>query len=571
MSSPCFGVSPGDIPILDRQTNSFESVSLCSAAKDENDEAPPVLIRASDIRSSQAEAARQPSANGSLGGPIFLPKTQEKPSFMLQALIKRPPSPNAPAPAVVRKRRPFRIDDILARVWAGKEQQVGNANESPPRGDAAPLTITSFVEEKHNDVCAVDIHAEDKLEEVHSLSSLDIGSSSAESAQGFGSNTTRLLMPAEQPCPSQLCSKTAEEFGKQQKVDFNDSNVLASLETTVNRPSTPLTPSLDPELLRRLEEEDTPKRALRASTLAATKTSESKAANAMKRRKRKSSKEQDRSPSKMSRKNSKNTTVRYDTPIEVTICDDPNVVCTPSSSGVSSMSSTSSSASPRVKGKKKRRTKIVSNWKPIGSGSRHYVYMNNDSAPVKRICYKAVQHCREPEKIRVRDSVVVKSLDGTCNFGKVTRIFLDEDTGALMASVFWYYNVDQIEMDHSLIYPPIADRELFASRHLDVVPLDAVEESVFVITFNEFGRYMAENKIDALPRAQRPREENELWPRGELGYPRRSALPCEDTPIELVYFCRRLYDFKQKKITTQKPATSRKLLAARRSAHRSSH
>ncbi|VDK31157.1 unnamed protein product [Anisakis simplex] len=53
----------------------------------------------------------------------------------------------------------------------------------------------------------------------------------------------------------------------------------------------------------------------------------------------------------------------------------------------------------------------------------------NDVSPVKRVCYKAVRHVREPETLHVRDSVVVKALDGTCNYGKVTRIFLDEDSG----------------------------------------------------------------------------------------------------------------------------------------------
>lgn len=46
---------------------------------------------------------------------------------------------------------------------------------------------------------------------------------------------------------------------------------------------------------------------------------------------------------------------------------------------------------------------------------------------------------------------------------------------------------------------------------------------------------MTENKIDSLPRAQCPTEEDEIWPRGEVDYPRRKFLPCEDTPVELVY------------------------------------
>uniref|UniRef100_A0A914RHP6 Uncharacterized protein n=1 Tax=Parascaris equorum TaxID=6256 RepID=A0A914RHP6_PAREQ len=58
----------------------------------------------------------------------------------------------------------------------------------------------------------------------------------------------------------------------------------------------------------------------------------------------------------------------------------------------------------------------------------------------------------------------------------------------LMASVLWYYNAEQIETDPATVSPPIADKELFASRHIDVVPLDTIEEIIFVITFNEFAR-----------------------------------------------------------------------------------
>lgn len=44
-------------------------------------------------------------------------------------------------------------------------------------------------------------------------------------------------------------------------------------EVNENRPPTPLTPSLDPKLLKKFEEEDRPKRVLRASTIAATRNS----------------------------------------------------------------------------------------------------------------------------------------------------------------------------------------------------------------------------------------------------------------------------------------------------------
>lgn len=53
----------------------------------------------------------------------------------------------------------------------------------------------------------------------------------------------------------------------------------------------------------------------------------------------------------------------------------------------------------------------------------------NDNAPVKRLCFPAVQHVREPETIRLYDAVIVNSEDGSRNIGKIARIFLDDSTG----------------------------------------------------------------------------------------------------------------------------------------------
>lgn len=255
--------------------------------------------------------------------------------------------------------------------------------------------------------------------------------------------------------------------------------------------------------------------------------------------------------------------LRYDTPIEIKISDEP-LVCTPSSSGVSSMSSTSSSGSVKSRGRKKLQRKIHSNWRPVTSGEKHYTYYSNDNAPVKRLCFPAVQHITEPETIRVHDAVIVNSEDGSRNIGKVARIFLDERTDVLMATVFWYYTNEQVEIDKKIIEPPISSRELLASRHIDVIPIDTIQEVVYVLTVNEYNRYVAENKIDALPREQRPRVEDEVWPRAENTYYRRNSLPCEDSLPELVYFCRRIYDFKQKRITTNRPVISKKSVAGRK-------
>uniref|UniRef100_A0A914W3Z1 Uncharacterized protein n=1 Tax=Plectus sambesii TaxID=2011161 RepID=A0A914W3Z1_9BILA len=125
-----------------------------------------------------------------------------------------------------------------------------------------------------------------------------------------------------------------------------------------------------------------------------------------------------------------------------------------------------------TKKKSRKAVKIVSNWKPVGVGSKRFVYLNNDTKPVKRVCYKSAKHKREPETIREGDCVVINSGDDSVDghIGKVTRIFVDPET----------------------------DRE--------------------------------------------------LWSRGDESYNRRDRMPREDTPGELVFFCRRVYDFKGKRV-----------------------
>lgn len=58
-----------------------------------------------------------------------------------------------------------------------------------------------------------------------------------------------------------------------------------------------------------------------------------------------------------------------------------------------------------------------------------------------------------------------------------------------MLSVFWFYRSEQLELETSIM-PPMGRRELLASRHIDVVAADAVNDIAFVITYNEFCRYV---------------------------------------------------------------------------------
>lgn len=61
-------------------------------------------------------------------------------------------------------------------------------------------------------------------------------------------------------------------------------------------------------------------------------------------------------------------------------------------------------------------------------------------------------------------------------------------TGSLMATLFWYYTNEQVEVDKNSINPPISPRELLASRHIDAIPVDTIQEVVYVLTVNEYNR-----------------------------------------------------------------------------------
>ncbi|VDM49366.1 unnamed protein product [Toxocara canis] len=402
------------------------------------------LYRAPTVRIPSTGDIKHTVANTIDRQPIY-PQENPKKSFALDALINgtSPSKQNTPN---MRKRHLFRIDDILAHMCSAKEQKLDphsefNSNSSIITNGIGKMTPTVPIRSSSPSPKKEDI--------IHPPSPSENSSMNAEAPHSVPSDTVPLLMVAD---PPSLCDiypgKTTENAPQNEPNDnVTDMDILPCLESIENRPSTPLTPSLDPDFLRRLEEEDMPKRVLRSSTIALTKSSKSDAAKRASQtkgstvlnssassppRKRGTQSRGGKAGRKTPKKDAKSasTAIQYD-PIEVKISDDVMGVCAPSSSGLSSVSSASSCGSQRSRGgKKKRRTKIViSNWKPIYSGSRQYVYFNNDALPAKRVCYKAVRHVREPETIHVRDSVVVKALDGTCNYGKVTRIFLDDDTG----------------------------------------------------------------------------------------------------------------------------------------------
>jgi len=201
---------------------------------------------------------------------------------------------------------------------------------------------------------------------------------------------------------------------------------------------------------------------------------------------------------------------------------------------------------------------LVSSWEPIGKSIRKWVYLNNDAKPVRRDCYDAIRHKRVGEIIRIRDCVVVNSGEKNNSqqqqqqsnkrsfIGKIAEFFLGvNDT--LWASIVWYYWPEQAQVtsiEDVDVFEKVHPKELLASRHIDCISVDSIENVAYVITINEYKRYVSENKSDSsfMPSS------DELVPRACSYYPRRRLMPADDTDDAMVYFCRRVYDFHGKRL-----------------------
>ncbi|KAI6225465.1 Bromo adjacent-like proteiny domain-containing 1 protein [Aphelenchoides fujianensis] len=206
----------------------------------------------------------------------------------------------------------------------------------------------------------------------------------------------------------------------------------------------------------------------------------------------------------------------------------------------------------RRKGARVRSVSIKSNWRPVDEGKLQDVRFAGESQFQRRRCYDAIRHQREyDEVIRARDCVRVRSSEGLENVGKIVRLFLDDSSGHICAEVLWYYAPAQVNDE---VARGMHEKELLASKHCDIINVDAIEEHAFVLSFSEYCRFVAETRLDEMPPERRPLESREVWPRGEENYSRRPRLPHEDTPIDLVYFCRNVYSLRTRKLIVSAPS-----------------
>ncbi|XP_053608759.1 uncharacterized protein Hers isoform X2 [Plodia interpunctella] len=181
----------------------------------------------------------------------------------------------------------------------------------------------------------------------------------------------------------------------------------------------------------------------------------------------------------------------------------------------------------------------------------HYiskVYLNNDSRLDRTArCWSRMTHA-SGDSVSRGDCVLLRaSLARAQPFvARVASLWENPDDGEMMVSLVWYYRPEHT--DHGR-QPADAPDEVFASRHRDANSVACIEDKCYVLRYNEYCRYRkrlkaTEEGIKVAPSIVPPMPASEM---SAALAPNDSKLPATVSP-ELVLFCRKVYDFRSKKI-----------------------
>ncbi|KAF5274310.1 hypothetical protein FQR65_LT04429 [Abscondita terminalis] len=183
-------------------------------------------------------------------------------------------------------------------------------------------------------------------------------------------------------------------------------------------------------------------------------------------------------------------------------------------------------------------------WTWKGEPYQAKIFLNSDEAIVQRKCYPAMMHV-EGDTIEPRDCVLLKAglrRNDLPFVAKVAALWENPEDGEMMMSLLWYYRPEHTEQGRQN-YDELD--EVFASRHKDTNSVACIEDKCYVLTFNEYCRYRK-----SLKRIEEGLEDTITWIPNLEQYPRISRQPPStfQTSHDLVFFCRRVYDFRQKRI-----------------------
>jgi len=183
-------------------------------------------------------------------------------------------------------------------------------------------------------------------------------------------------------------------------------------------------------------------------------------------------------------------------------------------------------------------------WTWVGEGIEQKVYLNNEEAPVPRICYASMKHV-EGDVVRPRDCILLASGNRKRDLpfvAKVTAFWENPDDGEMCMSLLWYYRPEHLDCGRRPFDTP---DEIYASRHRDHTSVACIEDKCYVMTFNEYCRYRKFVKMLDDGATSHP---SSIVPDPKDGYERANLLPkCRVAP-DRVFLCRRVYDSRMRRL-----------------------
>ncbi|PRD29486.1 UNVERIFIED_CONTAM: Bahd1 [Trichonephila clavipes] len=203
------------------------------------------------------------------------------------------------------------------------------------------------------------------------------------------------------------------------------------------------------------------------------------------------------------------------------------------------------SASPKqsVKVLVPKKKQFAHGWSWKGKPRERLIALTNDSTPCPRLCYPSVEH-KEGDVIKEKDCVLLRSGPKDTDLpyvAKVSAFWENPEDGEMMMSLLWYYRPEHTDQGRK---PGQMEDEVFASRHKDVNSIACIEDKCYVLTYNEYcrnrGIVIMDDDIISLSSL--------LVPDLPDGYPRKTRLPNDLVANDIVFFCRHVYDFRQRRI-----------------------
>ncbi|XP_046816205.1 uncharacterized protein LOC124423023 isoform X3 [Vespa crabro] len=181
-------------------------------------------------------------------------------------------------------------------------------------------------------------------------------------------------------------------------------------------------------------------------------------------------------------------------------------------------------------------------WSWEGDAFEAKVYLTNEESAIRR-CYASMKH-ESGDVLRPRDCVLLKSGPRKADLpfvAKIAALWENPDDGEMMFSLLWYYRPEHTEQGRTQCD---TEDEVFASRHRDANSVACIEDKCYILTFNEYCRYRKN-----LRRIEEGLESPGLIvPPGDQVYPRKNRQPPIPVPSDMVLFCRRVYDYRGKKL-----------------------